>query len=420
MIKNGVCLVTSGHVASNPRLIKEANALAEAGYRVHVVSVRYQSATQRFDETVYVSAPWNYTIIKLRFYQRIFGAVMQRVCRRLIGLPELLPIVVCSHSSVTAALKRVISGRPADLYVAHNLAALPAAAAASKKYRAKLGFDAEDFHTGELEVTKGNRAELKCRKYIEQRYFPVCSYLTSSSPSIAEEYKKEYGARMTPILNVFPITDANSHAESTCKYIERKREKSIYWFSQTISKDRGLDIAIRALTVMKVKAVLNIRGTPSPDFEAYLWPLTQELGITDRVKILDPKPPGDMVRLAAEHDIGLSLENCQPRNRDICLTNKIFTYLLAGIPQIMTRTTAQAELAPTLGDAAILVDSGDAQQCANALDVMLSDEAKLERAKSAAYRLARDRFNWDLEKNKFLRIIENALSNDTENKLLVN
>jgi len=36
-----ICLLTPGHVASTPRLVKEADALVDAGYRVHVVAGRH-------------------------------------------------------------------------------------------------------------------------------------------------------------------------------------------------------------------------------------------------------------------------------------------------------------------------------------------------------------------------------------------
>ena len=51
-----------------------------------------------------------------------------------------------------------------------------------------------------------------------------------------------------------------------------------------------------------------------------------------------------------------STEPCEPLNRDICLTNKLFTYVLAGLPQIMTSTRAQGRIANDLGDAAQIVE----------------------------------------------------------------
>ena len=47
---------------------------------------------------------------------------------------------------LTAAAKRV----PADLYIAHYPAALPAAAIAARRHGALYAFDAEDFHLGDL------------------------------------------------------------------------------------------------------------------------------------------------------------------------------------------------------------------------------------------------------------------------------
>jgi hypothetical protein len=59
-------------------------------------------------------------------------------------------------------------------------------------------------------------------------------------------------------------------------------------------------------------------------------------------------PPEEMVRQAAPYDIGLSLETDISDNRSLCLTNKIFTYLLAGVPVLLSDTPAQRALAPRL------------------------------------------------------------------------
>ena len=63
-----------------------------------------------------------------------------------------------------------------------------------------------------------------------------------------------------------------------------------------------------------------------------------------------------MARLAAQHDVGLASELSTPPNRAISLTNKVFTYLLAGIPVLLSNTPAQRGLAAELGEAAQVVD----------------------------------------------------------------
>ena len=44
-----VCLVTSANVAANPRLVKEASALRECGYRVRIVAADIMPSLAKYD-----------------------------------------------------------------------------------------------------------------------------------------------------------------------------------------------------------------------------------------------------------------------------------------------------------------------------------------------------------------------------------
>ena len=115
-----------------------------------------------------------------------------------------------------------------------------------------------------------------------------------------------------------------------------------------------------------------------------------------------------MVRLAAPYGLGLSVEETSIPNRDICLTNKIFTYLLAGLPVLLSATTAQTALAKDLGDAAWVVEL-DKTAIAAKLDHLLGNPQQLKPAHQAAWHLGQHRFNWDVEKQIFLSSIAQAL-----------
>jgi len=113
-----------------------------------------------------------------------------------------------------------------------------------------------------------------------------------------------------------------------------------------------------------------------------------------------------MVRLAAGADLGLSTEPSLPPNRDICLTNKIFVYLLGGIPQLLSSTAAQSALAPELGKAAILGNLDQPNAVALQLDDFFSDPARVRAARATAWERANFRFCWDIEKTQFLDSIK--------------
>ena len=58
MTAGRICIVTPGHLASNPRVVKEADALHAAGYDVSVVAGDLTPAVRPFDRDVEAEAPW--------------------------------------------------------------------------------------------------------------------------------------------------------------------------------------------------------------------------------------------------------------------------------------------------------------------------------------------------------------------------
>ena len=53
-----ICIVSPGNLASNPRVLKEADALHEAGYAVTAVVCDYTAALRPFDDAIAASVPW--------------------------------------------------------------------------------------------------------------------------------------------------------------------------------------------------------------------------------------------------------------------------------------------------------------------------------------------------------------------------
>ena len=409
-MKQRICLISPGHVASNPRLVKEANALDDAGYRVRVVAGDYMAEIKSLDQTIFAAVSWSWVTVGLgtKFIYSL-RKIRQKLAQIIaaIGWMPNLSIAMWAHHPLSKKLGRVAATEAADLYIAHCLAALPAAAWAAERHNAKLGFDAEDFHIGELANIPENQTEIRIRDYIEKTLLPRCCHLTAASPKIAEAYHQRYGIKMQPILNVFSLAESSNNFVKPIS--KPDTEPSLYWFSQTIGAGRGIEAIVRAIAQMQTKAKLYLRGIPAVGYQKQLQTLARELKVSEQVHFLPSASPGEMVKLAAEHDLGLSFELTQPFNRAICLTNKIFTYLLAGLPVLMSRTPAQEDLAQRLGEAAVLIDINNPDDIANTLDCWLSQPHKLASARVCAWKLAQEVYNWDVEKKSFLAVVERAL-----------
>jgi hypothetical protein len=402
-----ICLITPGHLSSTPRILKEADALAAAGYRVHVVSGRHYAPVDPLDADILATVRWTGTRVD---YRRGAGSFLRKVQRK--GARFLLTrsgstsprVAAIAHHAESLHLASVAARVRADFYLGHCLAALPAAALAARHCGVPCGFDIEDFHDAETANASADPAEAQAIRLLQQSYLPACRHLTAAAPLIASAVNDRYGVTPEVLLNVFPLAQAPA-APFVPEPISESRPARLYWFSQTIGPGRGLEQVIEIAGRMQTPVEVQLRGFVAPDYAATLQAAARHAGMKRPVQLLPPGPAAEMARLAATADLGLSTETPPPLNRDLCLTNKVFVYLLAGLPQLLSRTTAQAALAPALGAAGVLAELQNPTAVARQLDEFFADPSRIAAARNAAWTLARSRYCWDVEQLKFLASI---------------
>ncbi len=409
--KPKVCLVSGSHLCTNPRLVKEAHALSGAGYSVHVIAGRSYPPNDDFDAQITARATWSYTIVDYHGkWRTVLQKVIHKVSRFIIKNWPGAPLFIAAHAHHRAwgQIMKAAAHHVPHIYIGHTLVGLAAAAEAARKNGVKLGFDAEDFHSQETINASQDPAEKNAIYRLESTYLPQCEHLTAASPLIAEAYANRYHVPTPSVVqNTFPLSESPPR-QPPARAPELPTK--LYWFSQTIGSGRGLEEFIQALTQVRARVCLSLRGKVlDQTYPDTLRNLALSSGFTGQIEILPPAPAEEMVRLAAEHDIGLALENSFPLNRDICLTNKIYTYLLAGLPILCTPTSAQKRIAEELGSAAKIIDLKDAISTAEQIDDLIRNQAKFEQARITAWKHGQDRYNWDFESKELIKIVRASL-----------
>ncbi|HVS90627.1 MAG TPA: hypothetical protein VHE59_01255 [Mucilaginibacter sp.] len=396
-----IVIISSGQPSLNPRMVKEADALAEAGCDVTVLYAYWNNWGTRLDKELIPAKKWKAVRIAgdpvhqkaVYFISRLIHKAALKINRSSRGkrLAE-LAIARSSYFMMREAKKY-----PADLYIGHNSGALPATVIAAETNKKPCGFDAEDFHRFEVSDDL-NSPDVVLKALIEDRYFPGLTYLTASSPLIGEEYRKLFPEKNPAvILNVFPI-DRNVPKPT----IDLREPLKLFWFSQTIGPNRGLENIVSALQNLPEYAFeLHLLGYLQSNF----LPAEQNLNIYFH----EPVPPAEIPLLASRFDIGIAAENSIPFNRDICLTNKIFTYMQAGLAIVASDTSAQSQLMATHPGIGSVYKKNDPASLANILLEYHRDREKLLNAQKASFNMARQTMNWEIEKNKFLEVIEKVL-----------
>lgn len=410
-----VCLVSSTSVAHNPRLVKEADSLAAAGYAVRVVSCQNLDWVAERDFRLMRGRSWHSHPLSIMrnhptghwlFWK---SRVRNQLCRRLLSRVTLSGgIAEHAFVRVSSELTREALREPADLYIAHALQALPSAAQAARHYSARLGFDAEDYHTGELGFEERHSLTQRLVEYIEAKYIRQSDYVSAPSSLVADALAQRYGIRNYLVIhNVFPWRD-RTMLDGQIK--DRRGEAvSLYWYSQAVGLNRGLQDVIRAIGLLSVPVQLHIRGSISPTVRASLLDTAAKSGVTEQIFFHPPVPPEELLSRTVEHDIGLALEQPVSENRLLTITNKIFFYLLAGLAIAASDVPGQRFVMDSCPQAGCLYPPGDYQTLARHLQGWLDDPASLQVCKQASLEAARTRWNWELEQQTLLDQIEHLL-----------
>ena len=108
--------------------------------------------------------------------------------------------------------------------------------------------------------------------------------------------------------------------------------------------------------------------------------------------------PEDLPAFASQFDVGMAIELGVPENRDICLTNKIFTYLLAGNAIILSTTKMQCEF-NKLYQVGESFSAMDITELSNII-TGFKDSVSLNTQRHYNYDLAKNKMNWELESQK--------------------
>ncbi len=398
-----IVLISSGQPSLNPRLVKEADALADSGYEVTVLYAYWNDWGTKNDAKLLSLKKWKAVRVGGDPDDKPALYFISRLVHRFSIITASSLLIDYTIARAGYFLTRAAKQLEADLYIAHNLAALPAVVKAARHFKKPCGFDAEDFHRFETSDDENN-FDVKSKIAVEDKYLPQTDYVTASSPLIAAAYKKIYPF-LSPvtILNVFPVHKGVMESAKI-----GNGNIKLFWFSQTIGPHRGLETVIEAIKLTGLNIEFHILGSLAAGYKKQLIKDTESRNTdSGRVYIYEPVPPDEIFSLAAQFDIGVASETGFSLNNRYALSNKIFTYILSGLALLASNTPAQAEFLKKYPQTGNLYNNVD--ELAAQLIFFHENRHELLQARKSAFILGQTELNWNTESEKFLAVIKDQL-----------
>lgn len=257
------------------------------------------------------------------------GVVMRRLARRNLGGPNAVRKV-----AQTLDWSRRVAGaiRHKDVRCvnSHSLATLPLGVALKLQHRARLVYDAHELET---EVTSSRGLVRWLYKALERVFIRRADRVIVVSESIADWYVRSYGIARPVVVRNVPESRGKPPAADPRIWRERfgiPPDHLVFIYQGMLAPGRRIEQLMRVFEQARRDRHVVFMG-----YGEMQEKVRDAAACHATIHFAPAVPPGEVLRHTAGADVGLvGVEN-------VCLSyyyslpNKIFEYLLAGLPAVM-------------------------------------------------------------------------------------
>lgn len=216
-----------------------------------------------------------------------------------------------------------------DVLVANDLDSLPANFLASRIKRKPLVYDSHEYFT-EVPELLGRPVVRSIWKWLEKQLVPKVDAAYTVCDSIADVYADLYKVHFHVVRNLPVCIEVGSISSEIFKPVAAPK---IVLYQGALNMGRGIESAIRAMQFVE-GAELWLAG--DGDLTAQLKQLVVELSLENKVKFLGRLPFAQLYEVTCQADLGISLEEDLGLNYRFALPNKLFDYIQAGVPVLVS------------------------------------------------------------------------------------
>ena len=390
-----ITIVTGQHLTANPRVWKEANALASQGYFVTVYTTWYSQLLLLEDKKLMLSTidylPSFSLIYSWRNFLLVFSAKgIKKAANyffRYFNVSSIYQEVYLPGMQ----LKKIIDV-PTDLFICHQEAGLLLGVQLLKKGM-KVAFDFEDWYAEDYpncfrSVDLFRKNELYALKH--------AAYVSCPSTAMSSSLKEFYNLdrQFSVIFNSFPIENIDDRNI-------QKKPNSLVWFSQTVGPNRGIEDFVNILKLIDIPVEIHFIGFCSGSYKKYILECLNDT--PHKVIIHALMKHSDMLRFVKQFEYGLALEHSFPPSRDLTISNKILLYLQLNLHVIATSTKGHLELKPDFGDSISYIDTEKLSSGAEVFRNLLishMNECVIDIGK----------YDWKVQEQKIIGLVEGVLN----------
>lgn len=380
--------IVLNNFTNDSRVLRECKALAAAGYKVQVFALHESGLAL-------TEASPTYNLRRFALATR--------------GLPKSFFWQTFKYAE--CVWKMVWQGRKLRpvLVHAHDRNALPIGFLVSRLAGAKLIYDSHELwgHTAHTAKRPGffNRMAAAMERFAARKAQGVITV----SDSIVRHMQDNMGLEdITLVRNLPYLKRREAYPRDTSPLrldLGIDPEKIVLLYQGVVSRHRGLELIVRAAEFLSEQFTVVVlgNGVIVPELKE----LARSLGPEERVKFHSAVSPESLIEYSSGADLGFSLTEDTCLNNRYSLPNKLFEYLQAGLPVIVSNLPEMKSVVEANG-VGLVLPNWDPQAAAQAIN-KLADRDRISEYNNNVL-AASQNFCWDKEQKKLIELYTRALA----------
>lgn len=301
---------------------------------------------------------------------------------------------------IPAFVSAVVAQRP-DVIHAHDLNALIPAARAANRRRVPYIYDSHELQLDQdRQKTDLTAVKLALWRIIERRLARRALAVITVSNSIADVMAQTLGIpRPVVIMNCPPLASLPSRG-SLRSWLDIPPGQFIVFYQGIVKAGRGLETTLRAVSQVPDTVFVVLGDGP---FIPHLAKLASELNVENRLYMPGKVSMSSLPAYTGDANLGVALIENISQSYFYSLPNKLFDYLMYGVPALASRFPDMSQVIETSG-AGFALDPADVEGVARVIRQLVVNPALQAELAANARKAAEDYYNWDLESRKLLQI----------------
>ena len=288
--------------------------------------------------------------------------------------------------------------RRKGILTANDLDTLPACWLISKIRKMPLVFDSHEYFT-EVPELINRRFVRNFWLFMERIMLPGIRHAYTVSEPVAGEYNARYGTDFKVIRN---LPNKIRHEPKRPDHL-RGDSRRIIIYQGSLNPGRGLESMIHAMKYLSNSQFQIFGDGP---LRTKLENLTSELNLGDRIMFMGRKPFSELRFYTRQASVAVSLEENLGKNYYYSLPNKLFDYIHAQVPVLVSDLPEMKKIVEEY-KAGMVAPSHDPSVLADMIQHMMDNHEQRLAWKKNLLR-ASEELCWEVEQDKLIKIYKEA------------